>query len=293
MEGSATRAVSPPSVLDLLIAHRKLTVSIVLLFTAGALALAFLKTPIYRTSATLIAASNSGTGTGLSSALGNLSSLASLAGINVGNDQARTEAEAVMQSRQFVESFINDSDLLPELYPQRWDPQTKTWRLTWRHPKPPSSYNGYRMFTEKIMSVTEDKKTGIVTLDIDWKNAEEGARWANELVRRINDNLRQRDIREADASLALLTEQLKNAQLVELQQAISAGIESNVKQRTLAMVRPEYVFRIIDPAKAPDPKAFITPNRSLYAIVGPILGLLASIMFLVGRDAYRRKYPSG
>jgi uncharacterized protein involved in exopolysaccharide biosynthesis len=277
------------SLIDQLRARRWLVLAIFLVVTALAAAAAFLMTPVYRSTATLIAANDSGAASaGLSSMLGDVGSLASLAGVNIGSDQSKVEAEALLQSRQFTESFIDDNQLLPELFADRWDIQRKSWILSWRHPQPPTLYDGFQLFDDEIRSITEDKKTGIVTLDIDWTDREEGARWANELVHRLNEAMRQRAIREAEASIDLLTTQLQAASQVELQQSISRGIESYIKQRTLASVRPEYAFRVIDPAKAPDADEFIRPSRSMYLVFGPLIGLMLAVLAILGLGALQR-----
>jgi len=290
-ESAAALEIDSVSLVDQLRARRWLVLSVVVIVTAVAAAAALLMKPVYRSTATLIAADNSGAGSaGLSSMLGDLGSLASLAGVNIGSDQSKVEAEALLQSRQFTESFIDDNKLLPELFANRWDVQRKSWILNWRHPQPPTLYDGFQLFDDKIRAVTEDKKTGIVTLSIDWTDREEGARWANELVHRLNEAMRQRAIREAEASIDLLTTQLKAASQVELQQSISRGIETYIKQRTLASVQPEYAFRVIDPAKAPDADDFIQPRRALYMVGGPIVGLMFALIAVLALNFVRQEW---
>ena len=59
----------------------------------------------------------------MSSALGSVSGFAALAGLGLGgNDYATEEAIAVLKSESLTEAFIQDNNLLPELFPKSWDP---------------------------------------------------------------------------------------------------------------------------------------------------------------------------
>jgi uncharacterized protein involved in exopolysaccharide biosynthesis len=278
------------SVIALVRLRIRFVVILVGLMTAIAVAAAFLITPVYRSTVTMIAADDNASAVGQRSMLGGLGELASLAGVNLGSNQAKQEAEALLQSRQFTETFIGENALLPKLFPRRWDAERKLWQRSWLHPEPPTLYDGFMKFDDNIRVLSEDKKTGIVTLDIDWTDREEGARWANELVRRVNAAMRQRAMKEAEASIDLLTAQLQRASQVELQQAIANGIEGYVKQRTLASVRPEYAFRVIDPALAPDPDDFVWPERAVFIVLGPFVGFLCAVVLLIAGPRLSRTF---
>ena len=283
---------------DPLIVHlrreKRLIFGIAIATIIGAILAAVLIRPVYRTTATLIAADDSAAATmGVGSMLGGLGSLASLAGVNFGSDQQKVEAEALLQSRQFTEAFIRDENLLPRLFSRRWDAENKAWIIGLMHRQPPTLFDGFTLFDEHIRDLTEDKKTGIITLTIDWTDREEGARWANELVHRVNESMRQRAIREAEASIELLSNRLESATEVELRQAISSAIEIYVKQRTLASVRTEYAFRVIDPAMPPDGDDFVWPQRTVFLVLAPFVGFGLGIGLVAAKLRIRRLLGSG
>ena len=42
---------------------------------------------------------------------------------------------------------------------------------------------------KSILSVDEDKKSGLISLSISWKDPEVAAQWANDLVKQLNEQL--------------------------------------------------------------------------------------------------------
>lgn len=234
---------------------------------------AFVTVPVYRAAAVLVPASpERGSGGVLGSALGQLGGLASLAGFSVGSGDAETEeALAVLRSRQFTERFIVENNLLPKLFAKKWDASNNKWNVT--PGSQPTLGKASEFFSKKIRSVTQDKKTGLVTLQIDWKDRFEAATWANELVQRLNVEMRARAILKADASINFLKNELNATSLLGSQEAINRLIEAQIKHRMLASVSQEYSFRVVDAAMAADADDPIKPNKLLLIVVGPLLGL--------------------
>jgi uncharacterized protein involved in exopolysaccharide biosynthesis len=259
------------------------------IFAIAATIAFFVTTPIYRTTAVLIAASperNSLGGT-LSSALGQLGGLATLAGASLGSGDAATEESlAVLRSRQFIGQFITDFDLLPVLFSEKWDSQNKRWKANiW---KVPTVGRAVKYFAKKIESIGQDKKTGLITLVIDWKDRNGAAEWTNTLVQRLNLEMRRREIEKADASVKYLEKELETTSVVETRQAINRLIESQVRQRMLANVTQEYAFRVVDKAIAPDADDPIKPQKLLYFVGGPLLGVVMSVALVLAFGFLRR-----
>src|SRR6185437_9202909 len=64
----------------------------------------------------------------LSSAISQFGGLAALAGLTGANRGSTAVALATLQSRVLTEQFIAQNNLLPILYPKKWNPQTHAWR---------------------------------------------------------------------------------------------------------------------------------------------------------------------
>ncbi len=111
--------------------------------------------------------------------------------------------------------------------------------------------------------------------------------WANQLVERLNNYLRVRDIAEAERSIEFLNEELEKSSVIEIRQGIFRLIENQIEMIMLANVRDEYVFKILDPAVASDADKFVKPNRRLIVALGFLIGSFLAVvlaMFRSGRD---------
>ena len=230
-------------------------------------------TPIYRATTLLVPAGVERNRLGsLSATLGQLGGLASLAGINVGSGDIETEETlAVLRSREFTERFISDKNLMPELYSTKWNFVKNTRNVPEK--QQPTPADAYKYVDKKIRHINRDLKTGLVTMQIDWKNREEAASWCNTMVERINAEMRNRAIIQADAYIEYLTQELAKTTDIGTRDAINRLIESQIKQRMIASVTKEYAFRVVDRAMAPDAKDRERPIKSLFAVLGLLLGI--------------------
>ena len=97
----------------------------------------------------------------------------------------------------------------------------------------------------------------------------------------VNSAVRAQDVFEAERSIEYLQEQVKNTSLADLQAVFFDLIQSQTETVMLAEVRPEYVFKTIDPAVAPEQKS--KPSRALICIFGTAFGgFLAVAIVLIG-----------
>jgi uncharacterized protein involved in exopolysaccharide biosynthesis len=254
------------------------------LCTALAITYVSVATPVYRAS-TILAPAAGDSGLNLDSALGQLGGIAAIAGISSSGGGETEESLAVLRSRDFTERFLRDEMLLPQLYPDLWDAAKNQWRVP--ESEQPSYAGAYRRFNNTVRSVAQDKKTGLLTLSIDWRDRELAAVWANKLVARANDEMRRRAMTKADTSLGFLERELKSTVAVETRAAISRLMESQIKQRMLANVTEEYAFRVVDralPADADDP---IRPRKLAIVAIGFVAGVMLGVVLALWR-AWRR-----
>lgn len=222
-----------------------------------ALAIGFAMTPIFRAEIVITAARNGGLGGQMGGQLGGLANIASLAGVNLDSGStADREAKAVLQSRSLVQEFIAKNNLLEVVLPPG--------------SKPPTMWLAVKEFKEGVLSIREDKHSGVLTIDVDWKDPAVAAKWANAFVALANERLRGRAIDEATRNIAFLNAQIPQTSVVEVQRSIYNLIESETKTLMLANVRMEFAFTVIDPAVPPERK--YKPHRSVYLAFGLFLG---------------------
>jgi uncharacterized protein involved in exopolysaccharide biosynthesis len=267
--------------IKLLWRKRKLVMGTTCVFTLISIVIAIFTTPAYLASTVLVPASAGRGGlAGLSSALGQFGGIASLAGISLGSEDSEVaESLAVLGSRQFLASYITSRNLLPDLFPDSWDAVSKTWKVP--EEKRPTLGDACRYFAGHLLTVTQDKKTGLVTVSIEWRDRAKAAEWVNGLVEKLNSEMRDRARKKADASVAYLKEELNTTGDVGTRDAVNRLIETQVQQKMLANVTEEYSFRVVDRAAIPDLKERIRPKRVLWVLIGTLAGFLLSTSTIV------------
>jgi uncharacterized protein involved in exopolysaccharide biosynthesis len=257
---------------------RRLIVSITAAFALGAAAYAMLSPPWYNANVLLAPVKEKAS----LDLAGQLGGLASLAGIGSGGTGS-VEAVAVLKSRDFARAFIEDQALLPVFFAADWDATAGRWKLA----DPPDLRQAVKFFDENVRKVAEDRKTGLVTLSIEWKDPKLAAAWANLLAVRLNDHMRHRALAEAEVNVKYLQHELESTTVVVLQQSISRLLENEMQKLMLARGNAEFAFRIIDRAEIPRLRS--KPRRTLIVVLSAFLGCMLSVFVVFIRDAARNR----
>jgi uncharacterized protein involved in exopolysaccharide biosynthesis len=214
-------------------------------------------------------------GGGLADLAGQFGGLAALAGVRLPSGGNKDEAIELLKSRGFTARFIADLNLLHRLFQQDWDESKGAWAVS--ADKVPTANDGVHRFVTRIRRVQEDRGTGMVTLTIDWVDREEAAHWADEMVAKVNEELRARAVNEAERSLTYLQSQVAQTSVVPIKEAMYRLIEGQMKTIMLANVRAEYAFRIIDPPVVADADDYISPNWALNCLLGAFFGAACGV----------------
>lgn len=268
----------------------RLIALITLVCTALATAAAFIMTPYYQSDVLLAPADDDGAQKGIGG-LAQFGGLAEMAGISVGG-VGKEEGVALLKSRVIVEQFITENNLLPIIYAKKWDATAKRWNV--EDPEEiPTLNQAYSLFDKKIRSVNADKKTGLVTLSITWKDRELAAAWAADLVKRVNQRMRTLAVAEAQRSLEFLNAELKKTSVVEVQQAIYRLMESQVKTIMVANTREQYAFKVIDPPVVSDAGNFARPKRVMIIGLAMAAGFMLGVLAVFARAGWRRRAVAG
>lgn len=242
--------------------------------------------------ASTLAAPVTQNGVGIGGALrSQFGGLAALAGIDLGSGGGRKdESIATLSSLGFARDFIVAENLLPILFADKWDASANRWRDP---SQAPTLEAGVKRFTQAVRTVSEDRRTGLVTVTVEWYSRELAARWANGMIEMVNDRLRSEAAQNAEKSIEYLNKELAGTSEVSLRQSISQLIEVQVNTAMLANVQRQYAFRIIDRAVPPEIRAF--PKRALFVVVGTLGGLLLAFFAVLIRDTLRtgRDAPEG
>ncbi len=284
MKTPVSEGIGLSEVWEKLVKYWKLLMLVTVAGTLLAVTAAFLMQPVYKSEVVMAPVSKSESNSGLLSMVQGLSGLASLAGVNVNRSSNKDEAIAIIKSRAFAESFIRDKNLLPKLFSSEWNAKEQQWKES---DNVPTMQDAVTLFSEDIRMVSEDKRTGLVVLTIFWRDREEAADWATELVERLNLQMRERAIAEAEASINYLNEELEKAGSLELRQAIYELIENQIKIRMLGHIQKEYAFRVIDPATVSDADKFEKPKRAVIVALGFLTSATIGIFIALFVSSFR------
>jgi uncharacterized protein involved in exopolysaccharide biosynthesis len=253
-------------------------------FTAAVLAAGYSLTlpNIYRAEVVITQVGKKDSG---SMSLGGLGGLASMAGISLGGGGGNVEVNlAVLKSREFLWAFVKENKLKPVLFEEAWNAGSKSWVEN-----EPTQWAVYRRMNSMV-SASSNKKTGLVSVAVEWTDADLAATWANDLVARLNAHLRQEALERSKQTLGYLNDELGKVRVAEMRQALFDLISQEQKKAMLASTQKEYAFRVLDAAVVPDTK--IKPKRSQIVILAMLVaGFIAVVSVFVWGGVKRRKQP--
>jgi len=242
-------------------------------------------------------------GGGLAALAGQFAGLADLAGVSLGGGADVDQSMALMTSRHFSEQFMIDEHVLQAMYPKLWDQAANRWKtgdgvghesaIDWiteklgtRGPaqpggqtaEGPSLWRALKKF-DQLRKITKDKKTNLITLTVDWRDPAIAARWANDMVLRLNQEVRDRAIKQATRSVEYLNAELAKTQVLEMQQTIYKLIEREMRSKMTANVREEAAFRVLDPAAPPGERE--SPKRTLITLAAMFIGGFCTSLWII------------
>ena len=250
----------------------------------------------YKATALLSPAQSSGGG--LSGALGQLGGLASLAGVSIGGGESSEAqvAQEIMKSWNFIEGFIKSNDLAVEIYAAEgwsrssnslqinsdlYDESDSQWLVENNESGalgPPSSWNLFKRFLG-MLSVSEDKKSGLVSVSIEYYSPQIAKHWLDLYVAAINGHMQERKMAEVTRNITYLEAQIKKTNIAEMKEVFYTIIEEQIKSKMLAEASPDYAFVPVSPSMVPEEKS--QPKRALICILGTLLGGMLSVLWVL------------
>ena len=257
--------------------------SAVLISIAISIVLAFTLQQYWRVEIVLMPVTKSGFGSvaggdlgGLSGLLGGVGGISSLLGRPSSNQD---EAIAVLESRELFDTYAAQENLLPILFSEKWDSEAKHWKV--QGAKVPTLRAGYKLFSRKVRDVTLDRRTGIVTLGITWKDRAQAVKWANDLVVLTNAQVRARAINTATQNMRFLTKMMSEPQNEinsnALHAALANAYEYALQNYMFATGQADFAFHVIDPPTIPDDHERVFPQRPLFAMMGLVIGCILAL----------------
>ena len=259
---------------------------------------------IYESKALLVPVNPS---SGIDGALGNYSGLAGIAGIRLpaGADEGNS-AKAIekIRSLSFFENNIMPNIYLPNLMAVKsWNAETNAlvfddsifdtngniWvrDYSYRKQQIPSAQESFAVFRTNL-SLSEDKKSGFITLSIKHQSPFIAKQWVELIVNEANAFYRQKDESESKKAVNYLNQQISMTGLSEIKQVLAQLLQEETKKLTLIEANQYYVFDYIDPPAVMEKKS--EPKRALICILSALLGgMLSIVLVLIRHYAMKQK----
>ena len=254
--------------------------------------------------ATALLAPAQSDGGGLSSALGQLGGLASLAGVSIGEGSSSEAqvAQEIMKSWSFVESFITDNKLDVEVYAARgwsktsgelkfdddlYDVDKKTWLLEDDQSgefRPPTSWELFERFSE-MLSVSQDNLTGLVSVSIEYYSPQVAKEWLDLYIIAINKHMQARQVAKVSNNISYLEAQIAKTSIAEMREVFYTIIEEQTKNKMVAEASPDYAFVAVSPSMVPEEKS--KPSRALICVLGTLIGGMLGLVIVLVRHYAR------
>ena len=263
-------------------------------------------TNIYTAETTLAPSASSDMGSNLSQYVG----LASLAGISLpGSSSGMSDKDlalSLLKSKGLLQRLIDKHNILPDLIAvEDWnltsnsvsynsdiyDTNKKAWVRNVNPPFQviPSTQEAYKFF-DKAVSVSEDIKTGVISLKVKHLSPEIAYQWSLLIIQEVNEYVADMRIKEAQLSIDYLNDQIRITPYPELRALFYELIQQNTQIMMLAKVRPEYAVTTLDKPLIPEEKS--APNRSLIVILSALLsGMIGTLMILIRFYLYKLDEP--
>jgi uncharacterized protein involved in exopolysaccharide biosynthesis len=220
-----------------------------------------------------------------SSALSQFGGLASMAGISIPTSTDTARTLAILKTRVFLKKFVTQKNILPEIFSDYWDRSSNSWVLQ----------DGQDAFEEEdavkvlLDVIHTEESSGLITLTIYWKDPVIAAKWANDLVKQLNERLRLKAISDSQKRIGYLERELAKTTLQDMRAVLYSLLESEKQKAMLANVNEDFAFEVIDPAVAPEHRS--KPNRKLIVALGGVCGSFLGV-FAVFFAQFLRKLKS-
>jgi uncharacterized protein involved in exopolysaccharide biosynthesis len=245
----------------------------------------------------VIAPAQSGGSSMLGAMASQFGGLASLAGIDLGGSEGGEAQEAmeIMQSWGFIEKFITKNNLAVEVFAAEgwsahnnklsidsslYDSEQRQWV---RNPPSgktiePTSWELYKAFIERL-SVSSDKKTGLLSVSIEYYSPLIAKQWVDLYIATINEHMRDRKLAQVNRNIEYLEVQIEKTAIAGMREVFYQVIEEQIKNKMLAEASPEYAFTTVSRAMLPEEKS--QPKRALICILATLLGGMLSVLVVL------------
>jgi len=119
---------------------------------------------------------------------------------------------AILESDTLTEKVVRKAGLLPFLYPDKWDPEKKEWRLKFDEKAPTLKEAVVLMKRKRMVKIKSSDNDPTITLSVTTRDAEMSAKIANTFTRELEEYLKVNSFSTVQKSRIFLEGKLKEAE---------------------------------------------------------------------------------
>jgi len=286
--------------------NKKLIFWIVGGLTFAVLVASLFMTNIYTARAVLKPVSQTQSSGRAASLMAQFGGIANLAGIAMPGAASSTEMVNLLKSNVLKKSIIERHNLLPVLFPKRWDEEKQAWKkpglslnplfylaklkpadpsASKKEPGVPDIWDGIRAL-DRMTKINYNTKEDIITVSVDFRDAQMAAKIADYFILALNDHMSGEAKRIANINKAYLENQLRQTSDPLVQQKIYTLIAEKIETMMMAEVKEGYAFKVLDPPMTPDRKS--RPKRSQMVVVAFLVSLVIAVFVVLIRERAKK-----
>ena len=225
--------------------------------------------------------------------LGGLGALASMAGVNVGGSSGITPDIAfsnLLTDYAFMKQFIIKNKIDKKLLDPNFDKNfifamnnRAIYDFLHSQSNEEKEINFFKdIYTpiSKMISISTDKKTGLITISVEGPNREFNYYLLNKFLKEATKFLIKRNLDDINAKIQKYQNELRTTNNLELKSELAKLISNLIKQRVYINSSKYYKVKVVTDPYIPDVKDKTKPKRALIVIVAFITSFILAI-FLV------------
>jgi uncharacterized protein involved in exopolysaccharide biosynthesis len=242
-----------------LLKHKWMIFSVVFIAGVAAVIYSLMLPDMYRSESTIVpTAQEKASVSSRLAALGGFGAMiAGQAGI--GGVGSLERFEIVLRSRKLTNALIEQHKLMPVIFKNYWDENTKTWKTE----EPPTLQNAFAAI-QKMLEIKPDQEKGVLRLAFLSEDPQIARKILGYYVNGMSEFMRQQTLENVALQGEALQGQLVITADPLLRTKLAEIIAQYVEQETLAKVQKYYGFNVIDYPFVPENR--FKPNRVLICI---------------------------
>ena len=205
--------------------------------------------------------------TAASSLLNKFGGLVAIAGVKDKSSSFMSRVMGTLKSRQFLESFILEHNLLEQIFSDQWNPERKEW-IPRKDGTTVQISDAVKLLSESILC-QEDKQTSLYLVSVTLGDSNLATLICNEVVVALNSKFRERAIERSLLKVKHLKEELSKTSLSDMKNVLFTMLQAEKQKAMLANITKNAAFEVIDPAFT---GSLIKPNRKLIIAIGGVCG---------------------